>query len=176
MRFFEKLNTPVTVIVVLVLFLVVDGFLLYRYQRSIPDSANVSATQLGSVPAKPLAEETSTLLSGQEEPTTTASETTIAEETASSLDLTTEETSNEVRVGVRVVGAPAWLRVQEDRRTVVDQEAPPGFSRRLEADREVRIRTGNAGATWVEAEGRESGPLGDSGQAGTWVFWIEPES
>ena len=31
-RFLEKLNTPRAVIVVLVLFLGVDGFLFYRYQ------------------------------------------------------------------------------------------------------------------------------------------------
>jgi hypothetical protein len=141
MWLFEKLNTPMTVAVVLVLFLVVDGFLFYRYQASIPDTDNVTATQPETVPSSLLTEETSSLLE-QGEPTT-ASETNITEESISSPEQTTEE-SNELHVDVRVVGATAWLRVQEDGQIVVDQEATPGFSRRFEADQEIRIRTGNA--------------------------------
>ncbi len=167
MRFFEKINNPITVAVVLVLFLVVDGFLFYRYQASIPDPGNVTATQPETVPSSLPTEETSSLLE-QGEPTT-ASETNTAEETVSSPEPTTEE-SNELRVDVRVVGANAWLSVQEDGRIVVDQEATPGFSRRFEADQEIRIQSGNAGATWVEANGRAAGPLGASGQVGTWAF------
>ena len=171
MRFFEKLNSPIVVSVVLVLFLVVDGYLLYRHQRFILDAANVSVTPPDTVPASSLTEETSTLLLEQEEPTT-ASETTAAaaEGTASSPAETATDESNELRVDVRVVGAPAWLRIQEDGQTVVEQGTSPGFSRRLEATQEIRIRTGNAGATWVEANGRDARPLGASGEIGTWTF------
>ena len=157
-----------TVAVVLVLFLAVDGFLFYRYQASIPDTGNVTATQPETMPSSLPAEETSSLLLEQGEPTT-ASETNTTQESISSPEPTTEE-SNELRVDVRVVGANAWLRVQEDGQIVVAQEATPGFSRRFEADQEMRIRTGNAGATWVEANGRAAEPLGASGQVGTWTF------
>ncbi len=155
------------VAVVLVLFLVVNGFLFYHYQASLPDTGNVMPTHPETVPSSLSTEETSSLL--EQEEATTANETNIAEETISSPDLTTEE-SNGLRVDVRVVGANAWLRVQEDGRIVMDGQAPPGFSRRFEADQEIRIRTGNAGATWVEANGRAAGPLGASGQVGTWTF------
>ena len=172
MRFFEKLNTPIAVVVVLVLFLVVDGFLLYRYQRSISDADNATATQPDTVPASPPAEEPSTLLE-QEEPTTVGEDTTT-EGTASSPEPAGEP--NELRVDVRVVGAPAWLRVRQDGQTVLEQANSPGFSRRFEADQEIRIRTGNAGATWVEANGRDAGPLGASGEVGTWTFRVGPEN
>lgn len=44
MRFVEKLNTPMAVVMVLVLFLAFDGFLFYRYQQSLQSSASVNAT------------------------------------------------------------------------------------------------------------------------------------
>lgn len=43
MRFIEKLNTPVATVVVLVLVLVVNGFLFYRYQQSLRSPANFGA-------------------------------------------------------------------------------------------------------------------------------------
>ena len=47
-KFIEKLNTPVAVVVVLVIFLTLDGFLFYRYQqhqqRSLPSGEDVAAT------------------------------------------------------------------------------------------------------------------------------------
>ena len=171
MWFVEKLNTTGAVVIVLALFLVVDGFLLYRYQQSLPDAGDVSTTQPDTGLATAPTEGVSAPLE-QEEPTTTAGESTT-EGTASSPATTGEE--NDVRVVVRVAGAPAWLRVQEDGRTVLDRQAPAGFSGSFEASREVRIRTGNAGATRVEVNGRDVGTLGSSGQVGTWTFKARPE-
>lgn len=45
MRFFERLNNPVTVVVVLAFFLALDGFLLYRYSQQLPTAGNVIDTQ-----------------------------------------------------------------------------------------------------------------------------------
>jgi hypothetical protein len=87
----------------------------------------------------------------------------------------TQGEANDLRVDVDVVDAPAWLSVQEDGETVLNEVAPPGFLRSFEADREVRIQTDDAGAIRVEANGQEIGALGDSGQAGIWDFWIESE-
>jgi hypothetical protein len=142
MWFFEKLNTPIAVVVVSVLVLVVDGFFLYRYQGPIGEAGNMSANQPNTGPA-------------------------------SSPETTGE--ANGLRVDVRVVGTPTWLRVQEDGQTVMDQaNYSPGFSRRFEANREVRIRTEDAGATWVEADGRAAGPLGGDGEEGTYTFMVGP--
>ncbi len=44
MKFIEKLNTPVAVVVVLAIFLALDGFLLYRYQQSLPSGKQVATT------------------------------------------------------------------------------------------------------------------------------------
>lgn len=45
MKFIEKLNTPVAVVVVLGIFLLLDGFLFYGYpQRSLPSGEDVAAT------------------------------------------------------------------------------------------------------------------------------------
>jgi hypothetical protein len=44
MGFFEKLNTPVAVLVVVAIFLTIDGFLLYGYQQSLPSGENIAVT------------------------------------------------------------------------------------------------------------------------------------
>lgn len=44
MRFFEKLNTPVAAVVALAIFLVLDGFLWYRYQQPSPSGEHVATT------------------------------------------------------------------------------------------------------------------------------------
>ena len=43
MSFLEKLNSPVVVAVVLVVFLILDGFLFYRYQQSLRSTGNDAA-------------------------------------------------------------------------------------------------------------------------------------
>ena len=44
MRFIEKLNTPLAVVLVLVLFLALDGFLFYRYQQALRSAEEEGAT------------------------------------------------------------------------------------------------------------------------------------
>ena len=171
MQLIEKLSSFKAVVVVLMLVLVADGFLLYRYQQSLPDTGAVGATQPDTGPASPTTEETSNLLE-REEPTM-ATETTTEGTTDSPAKT---GGANGPQVDVRVVGTPAWLRVQQDGRTVLEQRTPPGFSRRFEADQEIKIRTGNAGATYVGANGRDVVPLGASGEVGTWTFRVGPES
>jgi cytoskeletal protein RodZ len=39
----ERLNSPIAVVVVLVLFLAIDGFLLYRYQQTLHSTENEAA-------------------------------------------------------------------------------------------------------------------------------------
>jgi hypothetical protein len=77
-------------------------------------------------------------------------------------------------VAVRVVDAPTWLMVQEDYQTAFEQESQPGFLREFEADQVVSVWTGNAGATWVEVNGYDLGPLGASGEFATRTFTVGP--
>jgi hypothetical protein len=76
--FSKKLNTPVAVVVILVLFLVVDGFLFYRYQQLLPSPESIAAAQPNSEVDLLSAKETSSSLS--EGTTTAGEEETAAEE------------------------------------------------------------------------------------------------
>jgi hypothetical protein len=127
MFLFEKLNTPIAVIIALAFFLAVDGFLLYRYQQTQRSPEVRSAT----------------------------------------VDKGEEASANAAQAVVRVVNGPAWLSIQEDGQTVLEEVREPGFSEQFEADQEIVIRTGNAGAVRVEANGRDFGPLGESGESVT---------
>ncbi len=149
MRFFEKLNAPMISVVVLVLFIIVDGFLFYRYQ----------ATLSSAVATKPETEAPLATLSEQDP--TTAEETTTA---------ALGKETDALRVGVRIVEAPSWLRIQVDGQTVLEQVSEPGFSREFEADQKVSIRTGNAGAVQIEANGQNLGRLGASGEVTSRTF------
>ena len=77
---FEKLNTPVAVVVTLVLFLIVNGFLFYRYQQLLPSPESIAATQPSSEVNLLSANDTSSSLG---EGTTTAGEEETASEEAS---------------------------------------------------------------------------------------------
>ena len=141
----EKLNTPVAVLVVLVLFLAADGFLFYRYQQTLRDTESAAATQLN--PEVKLA------------PWNTSA--------------SPRKEAEELRVIVRVVGAPAGLSVYEDGQLVLDQVSEPGFRQEFEAEEEITISTNNAGALWIEANGRDLGALGASGEPMTRTFTAE---
>jgi hypothetical protein len=74
---------------------------------------------------------------------------------------------------VSVEGDPSWLSVLADGRLAYEQIAQPGFSRSFEAQREVSIKTGNAGAVGVEVNGQDLGKLGESGEVLTRDFTLK---
>ena len=76
-------------------------------------------------------------------------------------------------VMVSVEGDPSWLSVLADGRLAYEQIAQPGFSRNFEAQREVSIKTGNAGAVGVEVNGQDLGKLGESGEVLTRDFTLK---
>jgi cytoskeleton protein RodZ len=76
-------------------------------------------------------------------------------------------------VVVSVEGDPSWLSVLADGRLAYEQIAQPGFSRNFEAQREVSIKTGNAGAVGVEVNGQDLGRLGESGEVLTRDFTLK---
>ena len=79
-------------------------------------------------------------------------------------------------VGVSVEGAEAWILVEADSEVVSEEVAPPGFSQTFEADRRVRITTGNAGAVNVVVNGQDAGPLGADGEVLTRNFTLKSAS
>ena len=66
MRFLERLNSPIALMVALTVFLLLDDLLLYRYQQSLRSTE-------GSAPNAPVEEGTSSLEAGP----TTVRETTL---------------------------------------------------------------------------------------------------
>ena len=76
-------------------------------------------------------------------------------------------------VVVSVEGDPSWLSVLADGRLAYEQIAQPGFSRNFQAQREVSIKTGNAGAVGVEVNGQDLGRLGESGEVLTRDFTLK---
>lgn len=164
MRFLERLNSPTVLVAAVVVFLVLDGFLLYKYQQSLRSAGEIT-------PDAPVEEASS---SPKTEPTaakeTTSSveaEPTTAEETTSS------EEEDGVRVVVEVADAGVGLIILEDGQLVYDQVASPGFSEEFEAEETVTVTAADAGPVRVGANGDDPEPLGASGEQVTRTFTAE---
>ena len=137
-------------LVVMLFFLVVAGFLLYRNQ--IKDLATT-----GTAPGP-----TEVV---QEEPTT-------AEETTGS-----SEEENGVRVVVGVVGAGGvGLSILEDGQLVYDQVTSPGFSEEFRAEEAITVTAAEGDAVQVGVGGENPEPLGASGEWTTRTFAAESQS
>ena len=168
MRFLERLNSPIALVVAVTVFLVLDGLLLYRYQQSLRSTEE-------SAPNAPVEETSSSL----------GVESTTAKETTSSLGVestTAKETSSSPKEGdgVRVVVevgsvGGVGLSILEDGQLVYDQVAGPGFSEEFEAEEIVTVTAADAGAVQVEVNGDDLGPLGAGGEAATRTFTAEAE-
>ena len=84
-----------------------------------------------------------------------------------------EPQPDSLTVEVSVEGSPSWLSVLADGTLAYEQIAQPGFSQTFEAQREISIRTGNAGAVGVEVNGQDLGKLGESGEVLTRDFTLK---
>jgi cytoskeleton protein RodZ len=76
-------------------------------------------------------------------------------------------------VQVRVEGDPSWLSILADGELSYEQIAEPGFSQTFRAQREISIKTGNAGAVGVVVNGQDLGRLGESGEVLTRDFTLK---
>jgi cytoskeletal protein RodZ len=76
-------------------------------------------------------------------------------------------------VQVSVEGDPSWLSVLADGQLSYEQIAEPGFSQTFRAQREISIKTGNAGAVGVVVNGQDLGRLGESGEVLTRDFTLK---
>jgi cytoskeleton protein RodZ len=84
-----------------------------------------------------------------------------------------EPQPDSLRVEVSVEGSPSWLSILADGNLAYEQIAQPGFSQTFEAQREISIKTGNAGAVGVEVNGQDLGKLGESGEVLTRDFTLK---
>lgn len=185
-KFLDKLNNPKALIVVVVLFVALNGFLFYGYQQRSLASVGVTDPVAETYPA---ADESSADPSPpQQEAAAEAEEASIPEEGATTGEEANpgeaaraeegtgstqeEDEAGALRTVVSVVDAPTWLNIQVDGEGALEGVSEPGFSRQFEADRETTISTGNAGAVLVEVNGYGLGALGASGEAATRTFTV----
>ena len=69
-----------------------------------------------------------------------------------------------LRVLVNVRERPSWILIRTDGERAYKQVAEPGFSETFEAEQRLFIKSGDAGAVWVEINGQDAGALGESGE------------
>jgi cytoskeletal protein RodZ len=69
-----------------------------------------------------------------------------------------------LRVLVNVRERPSWILIRTDGTAVYEQVAQPGFSKTFEAEQRLFIKSGDAGAVWVEINGQDAGALGGPGE------------
>ena len=79
-------------------------------------------------------------------------------------------------VVVNVVERPSWVSVLSDGSVAYQQVAQPGFSQSFEAEQQLSVRAGDAGAVSVEVNGQEVGPLGGSGEVLTRTWTVKAAS
>jgi cytoskeleton protein RodZ len=91
-------------------------------------------------------------------------------------DAASEPQPDSLRVEVSVEGSPSWLSILADGNLAYEQIAQPGFSQAFEAQREISIKTGNAGAVGVEVNGQDLGKLGESGEVLTKKWTLKTAS
>jgi cytoskeleton protein RodZ len=69
-----------------------------------------------------------------------------------------------LQVVVNVRERPSWILIRTDGEPAYKQVAQPGFSETFEAEQRLFIKSGDAGAVWVEINGQDAGALGGSGE------------
>jgi cytoskeletal protein RodZ len=69
-----------------------------------------------------------------------------------------------LRVLVNVRERPSWILIRADGTVVYEQVAQPGFSKTFEAEQQLYIKSGDAGAVTMEINGQDAGTLGGAGE------------
>ena len=79
-------------------------------------------------------------------------------------------------VSVAVRERPSWLQIMADGTLAYEETASPGFAQTFEAERQLSITSGDAGAVTVRVNGQEVGPLGEAGEVVTENFTLKSAS
>ncbi len=181
-------GTIVTAVVaLLVLFLVVGG--LYFVGRGSQQASETNPPQV-----EPAAQRGQTDDNGQasadDDPPAAAETTqepalnqeTTAETTTEGRPETTSENTTEptpsdtLRVEIQVEERPSWLEVRADGERIFVRVAEPGFLETFEAQRRLKLTTGDAGAVSASVNGQDIGVLGGSGEVLTRKWTLKQES
>ena len=96
-----------------------------------------------------------------------AEEQTVAEQSAP---------ADTLLVSVTVQDRPSWLLVRSDGVLAYEETAAPGFTQTFEANRQLSITSGDAGAVTVEVNGQDAGPIGGMGEVVTKSFTLKSAS
>ena len=65
-----------------------------------------------------------------------------------------------LEVAIDVRDRPSWILIRADGTVAYEQIAQPGFAQTFEAERQLYIKSGDAGAVMVEINGQDVGALG----------------
>ena len=156
MRLLDRLNSPITFAVVLLVILALTGFFFYRYQQALQSTGDETDNAPDEAASRSL----------KEEPTP-------AEETTSP---PVEEHGGGVRVRVSVMSEPVGLDVwvdgskEYDTRDIPEGVLNPGWSEEFEAEEAVRVSASDGGAVEVSVNGEDPEPLGLRGRSARRVF------
>jgi cytoskeleton protein RodZ len=69
-----------------------------------------------------------------------------------------------LQVLVNVRERPSWILIRTDGTAAYEQVAQPGFSKTFEAEQQLYIKSGDAGAVTVEINSQDVGTLGGAGE------------
>ena len=161
-------STILTFIVAFLALAAIVGSLYYvgrGVQTSNPNSSPSSEEKASSEKkadngSKPQAE-------SEQAPAPSKGEEDAPESAKKNENAASEPQPDSLRVEVSVEGSASWLSILADGNLAYEQIAQPGFSQTFEAQREISIKTGNAGAVGVKVNGQDLGKLGEYGEVVT---------
>jgi cytoskeleton protein RodZ len=158
-------STILTLVVALLALAAIVGSLYYVGRGVQTSNSNPSPSSEEKAGNKNKADNGSKPQAGNEEaPAPSAGEEKAAEGAKANDNAASEPQPDSLRVEVSVEGSPSWLSILSDGNLAYEQIAQPGFSQTFEAQREISIKTGNAGAVGVKVNGQDLGKLGESGE------------
>ena len=151
-------STILTVIVALLALVAIVGSLYYVGRGVQTSNPNPSASSEEKAD-KPQADKEEAAAPSAGEDDASKAEDAQANDNAAS-----ESQPDSLKVEVSVEGSASWMSILTDGNLAYEQIAQPGFSQTFEAQREVSIKTGNAGAVGVKVNGQDLGKLGEYGE------------
>jgi len=151
-------STILTVIVALLALVAIVGSLYYVGRGVQTSNPNPSASSEEEAD-KPQADKEEAAAPSAGEDDAPKAEDAQANDNAAS-----ESQPDSLKVEVSVEGSASWMSILTDGNLAYEQIAQPGFSQTFEAQREISIKTGNAGAVGVKVNGQDLGKLGEYGE------------
>ena len=163
-------STILTLIVALLALVAIVGSLYYvgrGVQTSNPNPSASSEEKAGNKAdngSKPQADKPQADKEEAAAPSAGEEDASKAEDAKANDNAASEPQPDSLKVEVSVEGSASWLSILTDGNLAYEQIAQPGFSQTFEAQREISIRTGNAGAVGVKVNGQDLGKLGEYGE------------